>query len=224
VVTVNADLTTGTYGIDVQALDNHSLAGPTSHFTINVSAAPNQAPTGMKFTMDLAGLTALQGADGNGFGSNHDLATNASLGTFAATDPDSDPLTWSLTGAQAGQFSIGTSTGILSTGSTTLAHNFTYSFNVVVNDGHGHTLSQTASVFVGANGTNAVTLSSDFNIAYGLGNPDTFNSTAGTDFFVGGADGDTLSTGSRGGTLVGGATIDQLTAGNHAVGGRLSHT
>ena len=38
---------------------------------------------------------------------------------------------------------------------------------------------------VGANGTNSVTLSSDFNVAYGLGNPDTFNSAAGADYFIG---------------------------------------
>ena len=61
------------------------------------------------------------------------IAVNTGVGTVAATDADDDTLSYSLTGTDAGNFSIDADGQI--TVATELTHSDTYSFNVVADDG-----------------------------------------------------------------------------------------
>ena len=60
------------------------------------------------------------------------IAVNTVVGTVAATDADNDTLSYSLTGTDAGNFSIDADGQI--TVATELTHSDTYSFNVVADD------------------------------------------------------------------------------------------
>ena len=61
------------------------------------------------------------------------IAVNTVVGTVAATDADNDTLSYSLTGTDAGNFSIDANGQI--TVATELSHADTYNFNVVADDG-----------------------------------------------------------------------------------------
>ena len=61
------------------------------------------------------------------------IAVNTVIGTVAATDADNDTLSYSLTGTDAGNFSIDSDGEI--TVATALTHLDTYTFNVVADDG-----------------------------------------------------------------------------------------
>ena len=60
------------------------------------------------------------------------IAVNTVVGTVAATDADNDTLSYSLTGTDAGNFSIDSDGEITVT--TALTHSTTYNFNVVADD------------------------------------------------------------------------------------------
>ena len=65
------------------------------------------------------------------------IAVDTVVGTVAATDADNDDIAYSLTGADAGNFAIGSSGQI--TVDTALGHSATYNFNVVADDGTDNT-------------------------------------------------------------------------------------
>ena len=166
--------TTPTYTLTVRASDG-SLSG-TANFTVNVTDV-NEAPV---VTAQNAAFTVAENA-----------ANGATVGTVAATDPESDRLTFSITAGNTGNaFAINASSGVITVaGTVDYETTPTYTLTVRASDG---SLSGTANFTVNVTNVNdnaptiaAQTLSVAENSAAGT----TVGTVAATD-----ADGDPLTT------------------------------
>jgi hypothetical protein len=138
-VTITAPTTAGSYKAALlfkNATSNTDPAGvqgeTTVHYTFTVVA--NSAPN----VGTITGATSVTEAD---------HGANAKTYSVTASDPDSDPLTyaWSITAGSAGASISGASTGSsVSVDFTDGPQNVT--LQVIVDDGHGHTVTRTLGI------------------------------------------------------------------------------
>ena len=112
--------TTDATDYTLTATDNNGIEATTT-FSASVAAsgdAVNNAPSFQDASYSFSDVA---------------ISVNTVVGTVAATDADDDTLSYSLTGTDAGDFSIDSDGEI--TVATELTHSDTYSFNVVADDG-----------------------------------------------------------------------------------------
>lgn len=183
--------------------------------TLNISVTDvNEAP---EITSGGGGATALVSVAENG----------SSVAVVTAGDPEGQSLTYSISGgADAGQFVIDATTGVLS---FVAAPNFeapadsgsdnVYDVQVTVSDG---VLTDTQSLAVavanvvdgvtltGTNGANTLTGTVAEDTLRGLGGSDTLNGGGGADSLEGGSGNDTLNGGLGGDLLIGGGGADRF--------------
>ncbi|MDA9430202.1 beta strand repeat-containing protein [Bradyrhizobium sp. CCBAU 51627] len=208
IVTVSdsADLSAGTYSLQIDAVDSHGLAGAASTFSINTLQNDLGGPTGIDFVLSAAGVLA---ADNTSNGSQ--LNAGLDMGTFVATgDPDQvDTFHYALSGANAGLFSVDANTGELSVGSANIGQSATpYEFTITTTDQANNSTSTGVSVWVMGAGNDTVTGTSGIDIEFGQNGNDTLNGAGGSDALLGGPNADTLYGGAGADQLVGGAGKD----------------
>ncbi len=185
---VQADLATlkdtvNTSGVDadtitVSATDSfgNSTATPT---TVDVTAL--SGPTGVAFTLDSDGgdVSSLTGG-------NH-LTRHDTIGTFAATgDTTGASFIYSLSGANAGSFSLNANTGVLTVDGSNVSTTGLYQLSVTATDQAGlSTTQQPFDIWLGTSGSNTisnlVTTDGDAStptIVYGLSGNDSFTTGA----------------------------------------------
>ena len=170
VITVTGTLdreTTSTYTLTVRASDG-SLSG-TANFTVNVTDV-NEAPV---VTAQNAAFTVAENA-----------TNGTAVGTVAATDPENDPLTFSITAGNTGNaFAINASSGAITVAGT-LDHETTPSYTLTVRAADG-SLSGMADFTVNVTDVNeaptVTAQSSAFNVAENAANGTTVGTAAATD-------------------------------------------
>ena len=117
-ITVAVELTnSGTYNFNVVADDQTDTTSVAVTVTAIAATPVNNAPSFQDASYAFTDIA---------------IAVNTVVGTVAATDADDDTLSYSLTGTDAGNFSIDADGQI--TVATELTHSDTYSFNVVADD------------------------------------------------------------------------------------------
>ncbi len=179
----------------------------TDTVALTVNAPANQAPGAPTFAFNSGSIS---GDDGN------KLLTGTHLGTFAAVDPNGDPLTYSFGGGTTTGLALNPTTGALTLSSDLNGQDLT--FNVVATDSHGNqSTGTTIRLWVGTAGLNQPTFAnnSETIIAFGLNHNDVITITGGSghDVLVGGAGNDTLSGGGGNDWLIGGAGNNILAGG-----------
>lgn len=130
--------------IHVRATDPLSLSGPIQSFTIEVedgNPPPNRAPTDLRDIDPVANRVTANAANGTYVGIDLD-----------ATDPDNDPLTWSLSDNAGGRFAIDSATGRITVANSASLTAGSYQVTAVVSDGALST-SQSFTIDVAAAGT-----------------------------------------------------------------------
>ncbi|WP_328824722.1 beta strand repeat-containing protein [Mesorhizobium neociceri] len=188
------NLNAGSYTIGVQATDNHGLAGPSSNFTVAVAGIS-------------ASLTSTQLG---GLETGNQLNKNLPLGTFKTIgDPDgSHTYTYALAiGGDNSQFSVDSSTGVLSVGGSNVSTNQTYHLTVIATSG-SISLSVPVNIIVGDTGPNSLSATNGINLFYGLNNSDAITGGSGFDGIIAGAGTDTLIGNAGGDFLAGGGQGD----------------
>ena len=152
VITVAGTLdreTTSTYTLTVRASDDESLSG-TANFTVNVTDV-NEAPV---VTAQTTAFTVAENAN-NG----------TAVGTVAATDPENDRLTFSITAGNTGNaFAINASSGAITVAGT-LDHETTPSYTLTVRASDG-SLSGTANFTVNVTDVNEAPMVTAQNAAF----------------------------------------------------------
>ncbi|WP_165614667.1 cadherin-like domain-containing protein, partial [Sinorhizobium alkalisoli] len=181
--------------------------GDTDTVTITVNRPPNLAPATPTFAFNPGAVDRDDGKQ---------LLSGTLLGTFAAVDPDGDPVTYSLAGSTIQGLTLNPASGAL-----TLSDNLAgvdQTFYVVATDSAGNqSTSTTVRLWIGTPGANPITFNdnSETIIAFGLDQRDTITITGGTgnDILVGGGGNDTLSGGGGNDWLIGGAGNDTIDGG-----------
>ncbi len=173
------------------------------------------APTDIKFALDITSATSTSN-------SGNLVNSGTVLGTLAAVDTDSSSWTYTLSGSDAGKFSLTPATGAVSTLNVGLL-NLTnggdangdgiYTFGVTATDGAGHSYSESYNVWVGKSGSDGssatpILISAGSDIDFGLNGADVINGGGGDDAIVGGVGSDTINGGLGNDMLVGGSGND----------------
>ena len=200
VITVNADLSAGSYGVDVQALDNHGLAGASSHFTINVTAPANQAPVAANDIWVLSDTSIATGTITPLWFTNND------------SDPDGNPLFITAVGGFGASGLTANFTGGHLTSITGTAVTGIYTLTYTLSDGTLTDTNNTVSLTVvntTSNPDNIALDGNDFSYIDLQSGTDTATGdttlvgNAGIDTFIGGPGNDNLSGGAGADTLTG---------------------
>ncbi|MCP3670956.1 MAG: cadherin repeat domain-containing protein, partial [Gammaproteobacteria bacterium] len=164
--------TTSSYSLTVSVSDGTLTGTVTITVTLNNLIDNNPVVTAATFTIA------------------ESTAVNGDVGTVVATDPDGDPLDWTITaGNDAGDFAIDSSTGAI-TVAQALDYETTssYSLTVEVSDGT-NTGSETITVVLdNVNDNNPVVTAATFTIAESATNGTAVGTVAATDL-----DGDSLA-------------------------------
>ena len=175
----------------------------TATVAVAVNAADAQSPTDIVFSLN----PASSGFSGNGFNSG-DI-----LGSFTSIDADSTSWTFSLSGTNAGSFSLspsGSQTSVNISAAANLAAG-NYTFVVTATDGAGHSFSETYHVGVGTTGGDPAaffTVSTGTDVDFGLNGQDVINGGIGDDALVGGQNNDQINGGAGADQLIGGQGND----------------
>jgi Ca2+-binding RTX toxin-like protein len=193
------------YSFEVIATD---AAGNTSSQTVTlgitdvIEAPPDtQGPTGTNFILNAAAIIPAE--------MGTQLDANTVIGTFVQTgDPNSTVFHYALGGADAGLFSLDTSTGVLSSGGANIPVSGTaYALTITAYDQANNAgPAIPVSVYVAGSGKDTITGGSGIDIMFGMNGNDSLDGTGGSDALLGGQNAD---------TLIGGLGADQLVAGGN---------
>ena len=195
--TGNVSVAAGSY---TDVAGNSGGAGSDTVTVDRFEAAPNAAPTDIKFSLNESSANS-QGAN---------LGSGDLLGMFTAVDPDSAAWTFTLGGTDSNRFSIDPATGALSVGGSNITSG-TYTITITATDGSGNASApETFKVWVGTtSGSDGsalapIVISAGSDIDFALN---------GSDFILGGDGDDALVGGQANDTLIGGRGSDELLGG-----------
>jgi VCBS repeat-containing protein len=186
----------------------HSADGTAQTVSITINghtdAPPDtQGPTGTNFILNAAAISQAE--------KGTQLDANTIIGTFVQTgDPNSTVFHYALGGADAGLFTLDTSTGVLSSGVANVAVRATpYALTITAYDqanNAGPVIP--VNVYVLGSGADGQTGTSGIDIMFGMNGNDSLNGSGGSDALMGGQNVDELTGGLGADQLVGGSNKD----------------